>query len=60
MISALAVHKKHSGEQSVFLCPYHIKKIFVAGREWQVRHCSMCHRNEPKRMVQPSIVYFEG
>lgn len=58
IINALA-HKKHSGEQSVFLCSHHIRQFFVPGRQWQTRPCSRCRKDEHRKMVQPSIVYFE-
>jgi len=61
VINILVDQKKRSGEHSVFLCPNHIRQLFLSGREMHMGRCSMCHGNgsKPAVKVKASIVYFE-
>lgn len=58
MINTLVGQRKRSVEHSVFVCPEHLKQVFVPGRKEKIENCSLCRENGIKAMVKPCIVHF--
>ena len=58
IINTLVGHRKRSVEHSVFVCPDHLKLVFVPGRKGKIENCSLCRENGIKAMVKPCIVHF--